>query len=62
MLSDEIAKVSIDGKKLSLMKNLIISAERENIKTGALNSQDMVKAVRKIIEKNAEGGEDSNVD
>ncbi len=55
MLSDEIAKVSIDEKKLSLMKNLIITAERENIKTGAMNSQDMVKNVRKIIEKSAEG-------
>lgn len=33
MLSDEIKKVSIDDKKLSQMKKLIISAERKNIKT-----------------------------
>lgn len=33
------------------MKKLIISAERENIKTGEFTTQDMVKNVRKIIEK-----------
>ncbi len=54
MLSDEISRVEIDETKLNQMKKLIISAERENIKTGELNSQDMVKAIRKIIEKNAE--------
>lgn len=53
MLSDEIKKVSIDDKKLSQMKKLIISAERKNIKTGEFNSQDMVKAIWKIIEANA---------
>lgn len=54
MLSDEILKVDINEQKLNQMKKLIISAERDNIKTGALNTQDMVKTVRKIIEKNAE--------
>ena len=54
MLSDEISKVIIDEQKLNQMKKLIISAERENIKTGELNPQDMVKTVRKIVEKNAE--------
>ena len=53
MLSDEIKKVPINEKKLSQMKQLIISAERRNLKTGEFNSQDMVKAIRKIIEKNA---------
>ena len=50
MLSDEIKKVPIDEKKLSQMKKMIISAERKNLKTGEFNSQDMVKAIRKIIE------------
>ena len=54
MLSDEISKVNINEQKLNQMKKLIISAERENIKTGEVNSQDMVKAIRKIVEKNAE--------
>ena len=54
MLSDEIKKVDINEQKLSQMKKLIISAERENIKTGEFTTQDMVKNVRKIIEKNAE--------
>ncbi len=54
MLSDEISKVVINEQKLNQMKNIIISAERENLKTGELSSQDMVKAVRKIVEKNAE--------
>ena len=49
MLSDEIKKVPIDEKKLSQMKKMIISAERKNLKTGEFNSQDMVKAIRKII-------------
>ena len=51
MLSDEIKKVDINEQKLNQM---IISAERENIKTGEFTTQDMVKNVRKIIEKNAE--------
>ena len=54
MLSDEIKKVDINEQKLNQMKKLIISAERENIKTGEFTTQDMVKNVRKIIEKNAE--------
>lgn len=54
MLSDEIQKIPINEQKLNQMKNLIISAERQNIKTGELTTQDMVKAVRKIIEKYAE--------
>ena len=54
MLSDEIKNVDINEKKLNQMKKLIISAERENIKTGEFTTQDMVKNVRKIIEKNAE--------
>lgn len=52
MLSDEIKKVPIDETKLFQMKKLIIAAERKNIKTGEFNSQDMVKAIRKIIETN----------
>ena len=54
MLSDEIKKVNINEQKLNQMKKLIISAERENIKTGEFTTQDMVKNVRKIIEKNAD--------
>ena len=50
MLSDEIKKVDINEQKLNQMKKLIISAERENIKTGEFTTQDMVKNVRKIIE------------
>lgn len=54
MLSDEIQKVQINEQKLTQMKKLIISAERRNIKTGEYTTQDMVKAIRKIVEKNAE--------
>lgn len=54
MLSDEIKKVQIDEQKLTKMKKLIISAERRNIKTGEYTTQDMVKAIRRIVEKNAE--------
>lgn len=54
MLSDEIQKVEINEQKLNQMKELIISAERKNIKTGEFTTSDMVKVVRKIIEKNAE--------
>lgn len=54
MLSDEIKKVQIDEQKLTKMKKLIISAERRNIKTGEDTTQDMVKAIRRIVEKNAE--------
>ena len=54
MLSDEIQKVEINEQKLNLMKNLIISEERKNIKTGEFTTQDMVKKVRNIIEKKAE--------
>ena len=54
MLSDEIQKVEINEQKLNQMKNSIISLERKNIKTGEYTTQDMVKAIRKIIEKIAE--------
>lgn len=54
MLSDEIQKVQINDQKLNQMKKLIISAERQNIKTREFTSQDMAKNVRKIVEKNAE--------
>ncbi len=54
MLPDEIQKVEIDEQKLNQMKNSIISLERKNIKTGEFTTQDMVKAIRKIIEKIAE--------
>lgn len=54
MLSDEIQKVEIDEQKLNQMKNSIISLERNNIKTGEFATQDMVKAIRKIIEKIAD--------
>ncbi len=54
MLSDEIQKVQINEQKLNQMKKLIISAERQNIKTGEFSTQDMVKNVRKIVEKNVE--------
>lgn len=52
MLSDEIQNVQINEQKLTQMKKLIISAERKNIKTGEYTTQDMVKAIRKIVEKN----------
>ena len=54
MLSDEIKKVPISEQKLTQMKKLIISAERHNLKTGEYATQDMVKVIRKIIEKNAD--------
>lgn len=54
MLSDEIKKVPISEQKLSQIKKLIISAERQNLKTGEFTTPDMVKTIRKIIEKNAE--------
>ena len=54
MLSDEIEKVPINEQKLNQMKKLIIFAERRNIKTGEFTTQDMVKAIRRIIEKNIE--------
>ena len=54
MLSDEIKKVPISEQKLTQMKKLIISAERQNLKTGEYATQDMVKVIRKIIEKNAD--------
>ena len=53
-LSDEIKKVPISEQKLTQMKKLIISAERQNLKTGEYATQDMVKVIRKIIEKNAD--------
>lgn len=54
MLSDEIKKVPINEQKLSRMKKLIISAERQNLKTGEYATTDMVKTIRKIIEKNVD--------
>ncbi|WP_455009248.1 hypothetical protein [Oribacterium sinus] len=54
MLSDEIKKVQIEEKKLTQIKKLIISAERNNIKTGEYTTQDMVKALCRIIEKNVD--------
>lgn len=54
MLSDEIKKVPINEQKLSQMKKLIISAERQNLKTGEFTTPDMIKTIRKIIEKNAD--------
>lgn len=54
MLSDEIKNVQINEQKLKQMKKLIISAERQNLKTGEYATQDMVKMLRKIIEKNTD--------
>lgn len=54
MLSDEIQKVEIDEQRLSQMKNTIIDLEKENIKTGKFTTQDIVKAIRRIIEKIAD--------
>lgn len=54
ILSDEIQKVPINEQKLNQMINLIISAERRNIKTREFTTRDMVNAVRRIIEKYAE--------
>ena len=51
MLSDEIQKVLINEQKLNQMKEKIINAERENIKTGKYTNQEMVRIVRTIIEK-----------
>lgn len=51
MLSDEIKNVAIDNSKLKAMKRLVIKVEKENLKTNENTSQDMVKIVRKIIEK-----------
>ena len=50
MLSDEIKKVPIDEKKLGTCGSGLLIY---NLKTGEFNSQDMVKAIRKIIETNA---------
>lgn len=51
MLSDEIKNVAIDNSKLNAMKRLVIKVEKENLKTNENTSQDMVKIVRNIIEK-----------
>lgn len=61
MLSDEIQKVPINEQKLNQMKKLIITAERQNIKTGEYTTQDMVKNIRRIIEKTLSKG-DKNAD
>jgi len=54
MLSDEIQKIQLSEQKLTQMKKLIISAERQNIKTSEYTTPDMVKAIRKIVEKNTD--------
>ena len=51
MLSDEIKKVPINEQKLSQMKKLIISAERQNLKTGEFTTPDMIKAMLPEIKK-----------
>lgn len=56
MLSDEIKKVPIDAKKLNHMKQLIILNERKNINTSEKTTQDMVKLIKKIIEKCVDQG------
>lgn len=50
MLSDEIEKVEIDPEKLKRIKALVIQAERENLKTGAKRTPEMVLTIRKIFE------------
>lgn len=50
MLSDEIEKVEIDQTKLNQIKKLVIEAEKENLKTGAKRTPEMVQTIRKIIE------------
>ena len=62
MLSDEIKKVPIDDKKLNAMKHHIIQYERKNINTSERTSQDMVKLVKRIIEKTVDLGGDRDVD
>lgn len=52
MLSDEINKVVIDKERLHQIMQNIIYLERENIKTRKLTTQDMIKTIRRIIEKN----------
>ncbi|MGL5436957.1 MAG: hypothetical protein ACRDBO_16540 [Lachnospiraceae bacterium] len=54
MLSDEIQKVVINDQKLNQMKKIIITAERKNLKTGELTPSEMIKAISKIIEENAD--------
>ena len=51
MLSDEIKKVEIDQQKLNTMKHLIIQYERKNINTSERTSQDMIKLIKRIVEK-----------
>lgn len=52
MLSDEINKVIIDKERLHQIMQHIIYLERENIKTRKFTTQDMIKTIRRIIEKN----------
>lgn len=54
MLSDEIKKVYINEQNLSRMKNQIIEVERKNLKTSQFTTQDLVKLLSEIIEKNVE--------
>ncbi len=50
MLSDEIEKVQIDPEKLSIIKKRVIQVERDNLKTGAKRTPEMVQTIRKIFE------------
>ena len=56
MLSDEIKKVEIDQQKLNTMKHLIIQYERKNINTIERTSQDMIKLIKRIVEKTVDQG------
>lgn len=56
MLSDEIKKVEIDQQKLNTMKHLIIQYERKNINTSERTSQDMIKLIKRIVEKTVDQG------
>ena len=56
MLSDEIKKVEIDQQKLNTMNHLIIQYERKNINTSERTSQDMIKLIKRIVEKTVDQG------
>lgn len=56
MLSDEIKKVEIGQQKLNTMKHLIIQYERKNINTSERTSQDMIKLIKRIVEKTVDQG------
>ena len=46
--------MNIETNNSEDMKNAIIDLEKENIKTGKFTTQDIVKAIRRIIEKIAD--------